>query len=67
MKRLKSSLASGLMIAAGVAKLGLGAVLAVAALVIGVVIAGAARLEMGVQASWPQAGKPVSANAASPM
>lgn len=49
MKRLKSTLASVLLIAAGLAALGLGTVLAIAAMVIGLVIAGAARLAISAR------------------
>lgn len=49
MKRLKSTLATILLVSAGAAAIGLGTVMAVAALVIGLVIACAARLAVGTQ------------------
>ncbi|TBN38597.1 hypothetical protein EYE42_11855 [Paracoccus subflavus] len=49
MKRLKSTLATILLVSAGAAAIGLGTVMAVAALVIGLVVAGAARLAVGAQ------------------
>lgn len=60
MKRLKSTLATILLVSAGAATIGLGAVMAVAALLIGLVIAGAARLVVGAQAGDPD---PVRADA----
>lgn len=49
MKRLKSGLATILLVSAGAAAIGLGTVMAVAALVIGLVVACAARLAVGAQ------------------
>lgn len=49
MKRLKSTLATILLVSAGAAAIGLGTVMAVAALVIGLVVACAARLAVGAQ------------------
>lgn len=49
MKRLKSTLASVLLMSAALAALGLGTVLAIAAMVIGLVMAGAARLAISAQ------------------
>lgn len=49
MKRLKSTLATVLLLSAGAAAIGLGAIMAVAAMVIGLVIAGAAKLAIAAQ------------------
>lgn len=49
MKRLKSTLATILLVSAGAAAIGIGTVMAVAALVIGLVVAGAARMAVGAQ------------------
>lgn len=49
MKRLKSGLATILLVSAVAAAIGLGTVMAVAALVIGLVVACAARLAVGAQ------------------
>ncbi|WP_299847421.1 hypothetical protein [uncultured Paracoccus sp.] len=53
MKRLKSTLAMILLVSAGAAAIGLGTVMAVAALVIGLVVAGAARLAVSAQKKMP--------------
>ena len=56
LKRLKSTLATILLVFAGAAAIGVGTVAAVAALMIGLVVAGAARLAVraqGMQASHP--------------
>lgn len=53
MKRLKSALASVLLISAGLAALGLGTALAIASLAIGLVIAVAARLAIGAREQGP--------------
>lgn len=49
MKRLKSTLATILLVSAGAAAIGLGTMMAVAALFIGLVIAGAAKLAISAQ------------------
>lgn len=49
MKRLKSTLATILLVSAGAAAIGLGTMMAVAALFIGLVVAGAARLAISAQ------------------
>lgn len=53
MKRLKTTLAKVLLISAGAAAIGLGTVMAVAALMIGLVVAAAAKLAMGSQDQAP--------------
>ncbi|CAM3107641.1 hypothetical protein SAMN04488021_14440 [Paracoccus aminovorans] len=53
MKRLKSGLAKILLVAAGAAAIGLGTVVAVAALVIGLVVAAGARLAVGSRRAEP--------------
>lgn len=53
MKRLKSALASVLLMSAGLAALGLGTALAIASLAIGLVIAVAARLASGARERDP--------------
>ena len=67
MKRLKSTLAAILMVAAGAAAIGLGTVMAVAALVIGLVIAVAARLAIGSGATVPASADTVDGEAAAMM